>query len=680
MMTLVKANNRQHPRQKPSQILEATLTVAGEPFVAKVTDYSLQGIGLRVEKTAAKRAERENSEIQLSLHDTNYAGQIRHTRHDGASVIIGVDLKETREEEDAEFTSEDAGWDLIEDTETVNNIYTDLAYKGPEAPIEMRQIRGGLGTVLAQKITDQKTLVAELFEVRKGTFEPGRASLRFEMFQTCHAFETTLLKQWRERNMNLIELELPNKVARLLRRETFRIRNGENGKQLKVKLHSRVLGIAPEEVEVYDFSEHGLSILDPTGWAYAPAGVPFDSITVTTSDGETISGTGTIRGYRWLLREGAYSIGIQFDTASDDDRNKWHNTILEARYPGLSFDYKREDHPRIWDLFERSKYLDLKPKEAFSHMIEATNETWKNLSDAGTKTSKHAIIRMDEQVVGHLQLDRVYPNTWFAHNMAIDPRMSKTVGKEIYSVTADVLSVEGSKYIMSITQASKPWNQRNYYDFVKQYRYPEHNELRKYEVYETDTSYDIRLKKAEDLTIEKANKYDLNRIVRYFELYGSNLEREACALTSTDLELEEFSKELEPFGVWRKREFIVARRGNRFVGFCRVEHARDGVNIFGLFDILYVHVAPDAHDKGDIHEALVKAGIERFRELGKRDIIIALEDGRSDFYSEKGLRYIFDCIRWIACCEVSRRYHAYSQMLYGHLLLRRAAIHSKRKP
>jgi len=54
----------------------------------------------------------------------------------------------------------------------------------------------------------------------------------------------------------------------------------------------------------------------------------------------------------------------------------------------LKFDYKEEDHKGIWDLLDRSGYLDLKPREAFKHVTNLSKITWKKLSDAGTQISK----------------------------------------------------------------------------------------------------------------------------------------------------------------------------------------------------------------------------------------------------------------------------------------------------
>lgn len=150
------------------------------------------------------------------------------------------------------------------------------------------------------------------------------------------------------------------------------------------------------------------------------------------------------------------------------------------------------------------------------------------------------------------------------------------------------------------------------------------------------------------------------------------ISREACALTYEDLTLSAFNEELRAFGLFRAREFLVAIRDGRMVGFARIETGSDGVNIFGLLDMLYVYLVPDLGEEADaVHETLVDAGLRRLRELGRHNVIVTLDDRLVDYYNAHGLHHIYEGARWIGRIEVTKRYHAFSQMLYGHLLLRR---------
>jgi len=173
---------------------------------------------------------------------------VRHSRvsDDEKNAVLGIHLKIV-ESNDISFLSNDPGWDLIEDAETLGNIFSDLVYKGPQALVSARQFKAH-AQLIALEVKDN-VLALEIFEQGKPLFQTGRAHFRFELFQTCHAFEASVLSV----EKNRIEIELPKQVARLLRRETVRISNGENGVELKVKLHSQILGSSPEEIEILDF-------------------------------------------------------------------------------------------------------------------------------------------------------------------------------------------------------------------------------------------------------------------------------------------------------------------------------------------------------------------------------------------------------------------------------------------
>jgi hypothetical protein len=673
-MELTTTNRRSSPRYAVSKRLPAQLNINGQLFETTVINYGVTGVALNVPPKAMARVEKDKSDVEVTFKNTLLSGVVRHARAHDKGAILGVALRVEGLESEVSFTSDDPGWDLIENKETIDQIFGDLAFKGPEVQISVRQIQGQ-AILLAAKPVDKTILFAEIFETSRGKLTDGRASFQFEMFQTCHAFETRLKLLENGR----VEIEIPVTLARLLRRETYRVRNGANQKTLTIRMVSETLGAPGGELRVYDYSEHGVSVIDPSGWACAPIGTPIETIVITTGDGKTIHGRGQIRGFRWVKEENACSVGVSFETSSDNDRTEWHNAILEARYPALSFTYSNDDHRQIWALFERSDYLHLKGPEAYTHVIDLTRKAWHRLAAAGTQWSKRAIIRGGERILGHIQMDRIYPETWCIHHLAIDPALSKLVAKELYGVTTDILLAEGGQYVLSFTEASKPWNQRAYYDFVRDYRFPDHNELKAFQIYEADLSNSDDLKVLHAVTVAEANKYDLQRISRYCELYLSNLERNACALTSNDLCLATFQAQLRDRGLERGRAIIAANTGTQFRGFARVETGTEGVNIVGILDILYVHVVHDPFGHAsEIYETLVKHGLDKFRSLGKKKVLVALDDDRIDYYSQRGLKFVCNANRWIAKRDILPRYHAFSELLYGHLIARRAMIRGRR--
>ncbi len=676
-METVKTEHRESTRQPLLSRAQATLVVGGHPYPATIHDYALRGFGLKVQSGALRRAGRETPQIELLIGETSFSGEIRHSRPDDHSyqAIVGIRTVNSAASGEVTFRNEDSGWDLIEDPETLKNLFEDLCFKGPEVLIEVRQ-PSGQGLAFARSLNEKDVLELEIQDMKRGALNTTVASFRFEIFQTSHTFEAKIdsIKD------KAFTVALPKRAARLLRRETFRVRNETNGVRLTVDFSSRLLGVPQEPISVWDFSEHGLSVLDPKGWANAPEGVPFEDIVITTQDGTEIHGRGAVRCHRWDPDAGAYLMGVVFEASTPQDRTAWHNTILAARYPTLSFDYRSEDHKEIWELFDRSGYLGLGDREAFSHVFDLTKVTWEKLRRAGTKTSKRAMIRIDGRIVGHLQMDRIFPRAWCVHHLAIDPKVSRLVGKDLYSVTTDVLSAEGAECVFTVTEAAKPWNQRNYYDFVSQYRFPEHNDLKTFQLYEVDLEGDIRLERHPGLTLRAANQYDLRRIGRYFEIYGNELERRALALELDTIDLNTFDKELAPFGLSRKREFVVALLNGQFVGFARIETGTPGVNLWNFTDMLSIHLMPELGAAATaVHETLVLAGLNRYREIGRKNVVVLLEDGRPEYYTARGVQYVFDVVRWIGSCVATRRYHAFSSMLFGHLILRREQIRTSKR-
>jgi hypothetical protein len=282
-MKLVVPNQRRFSRNQPPKEIEASLIVGGRAYSTAVVDYSLRGVGLRVPSSAVERSKiGDFGQIELELADQKYLGQIKHTKEEKFESVVGIDLRNDTSSAAISFTNADPGWDLIEDAETLATLFGDLVLKGPECQVDLRQLRFE-GVVLPVKI-ENGVLTAELFSTKRGTIEVGTASFRFEIFQTCHAFDSKVLKVTEKS----VEIELPKRVARLLRRETFRVLNGANGKSLSVKVASSLLGTHDHELRVYDYSEHGISVIDSTGWLAAPIGFGLEQITITTPDGKEI--------------------------------------------------------------------------------------------------------------------------------------------------------------------------------------------------------------------------------------------------------------------------------------------------------------------------------------------------------------------------------------------------------
>ncbi len=670
-MHLVREQSRQVPRQALSKEIPATVAVGGQQYEGVLRDYSLKGFGLSVDPGALKRAKRDGWNVEVSIAQGKYAGVVRHSRLEKHRALLGVHIP--KNEKKVVFNDEDPGWDLIEDEKTIDTILKDLVIKGPEVVIELKQPSGAV-KVFAKKLINENQVELEIFEEVRGTLASGAAKATFEIFQTCHSFSALI----DETGKSSVFIKTPKKVARLLRRETVRVPNWI-GKQaeLRVAIESRVLGLLDEEIKLFDFSENGFSVLDPSGKFLLPVDFVFERVQVTIPHVGKVSGRAELKASKWVAEYEAWCVGFSFFPDTEEDANKWHDLVLHTRYPHLSFSYQSEDHEEIWNLFDRSKYLDLKPRESFKHIYDITVETWDKMSSAGITFSRRLLLRNQSKIVGHLQLDRIYPKTWCVHALAIDPGQAKTVGRDIYSVTADVLSSESADYVISITETDLKWNQRNYYEFIKNYRWPEHNHMQTYQIHEAETSVGWNLRKSSKFDVSWTNRWDLKRVLRFFEVHLPKIERDALGLDAENLELEPLNEALKGHGLSRGRRFLVAKRGNQLLGICLLETGTTGISIFGIQDTIYLFCPQDVQKNEDlrreVHESLLFEALNWYRSKNIPTINIYFEDLDREYWTNLGLKFIWEGARWIARCAVSRRYHAYTQMMFGHLILRRGS-------
>lgn len=669
LIQVLDKDKRKRKRVELFSNLPATIQALGRSISGKIKDVSYNGIGI-VLSPDQEFPTMGSLETKIELSNQLFQGRIANK-----IVLPNQDIKigfllPSEGNKEIDFNTLDSSWDRVTDPETVQSIYHDLAAKGPESPISIRQ-NFSTATLIPIKITESQTLICEISKLHQGNLERGELKCTFDLFQTCHTFEATIEKL----NKETVELKLSNSLARLLRRETVRIQKKNANFEIKIRLVNKDLQTTIEEYEVFDYSEQGISMLDPNGDLSLPRNLEFEEAIIEVKGMVTILGKAEVRSYQWNRDIDSYIVGLKFQPGDEPHLTNWHNLVLKARYPSLDFDYQEEDHKQIWDLFERSGYIGLHEKESFNYAYDLTKKSWKLLSEAGTEISKRIKIVKDGEILGHIQFDKIYPKTWVIHHLAIDPKLSKLVGKEIFGVTSDVVLGEKAGYIFTLTDSEKSWNQKNYYDFVENYPYKNHNNMKILELYVIDPNLENKLFSSKELEVTFANKYDINFVKNYFEKNEAPIVVDALSYNE-DIELSEFSKNFSKLNLRRGRKFLVAKKDNQILGFSVVEFGTDGVNIFAMFDMFSVFVV-GSENKQEVIDSLIVESVAYYKSIGKKSVIMLLEDKCKEYLVKKNVSFVFNITRWITIPVVAKRFHSFSQMLYGHLLLRREKIRKK---
>jgi hypothetical protein len=663
-------NRRKGERQRPQFKLNTDLVLLGESIKVTIIDYSFTGFGLII---ADKTSKNVFFDPKLVFPDQEFKGQIIYTHQlPDSQRKLGFTLEKSGVIN--EFNNESNAWDHVQDSETVNNIIDDLVFKGPEAPIKIKQMFSRLLVIPIERTLN--SMICSILDIEMGKVDTGPADFIFDLFQTCHQFRTNISKIGDDK----IEFQLPSTMARLLGRETLRVRRDIEKHELNVVLKTSLLSRNIAEYEIYDFSEHGFSILDPKGEASFPKNLNFEEITFEIKGIGIIKGIGKIRNYVWNRDKHAFVVGFLFIPGEEPNLSKWHNFILNARYPNLDFNYQEEDHKKIWDLFVKSDYLHFKNDETFTEVIDLTKGTWKSLANSGTQIAKKAMIRFEDRIVGHIQMDRVFNKTWCLHHLAVDPDLRITSAQNLLTLTPDVLLSEGGEYVISFTDTSDTWNKKSYYDFIESYKFKDHNSLRQFQTYEVGIGKtELQLNVSDKIEITFASKYDIRTIQRFLQINYSSLEYLALDFES-DPHLEVINSLLSKNNLFRERQFLVAKSDRKIVGISIIELGSEGINILGVFNCSYIYIF-DNEDKSEdssIEETLIRKSLEYYESRKIKYSLIFIEKPTQD-YGSKGITLMCTANRWIAKKDVFSRFSAFTNLLYGHLGLRREKIRSKIK-
>jgi hypothetical protein len=661
---IIEGDKRKVKRITLPKPVHTTLSLMGREIPVQLKNYSYTGLGLFVPSDHVDQGHITTVESRIVFPKHEFIGQVMYSeKRDSDLIHIGFRLPADSNSQYF-FKKEDPNRDVVKDPATVKNIYDDLIYKSYECPVQIYQNQSLL-TFFPLSQTSSGTIIGEIYESKQGQVGRGPCYCNFSLFQTYHMFQSEVLRISGDK----VEVKMSPTVSRLLRRETLRVEKEDREHELKVRLTCKLLQQDFVNDDIFDYSEHGLSLIDYEEKFSFPKGMPIERIQIRIKGAGIVEGVGYVRNYIWNREKRAYVLGIRFDTQNEPNITNWHNFILKARYPMLDYEYYDSYHPKIWGLFERSGYIGLSESGEFTDAYDISKKTWKTLDDAGSEISKRILLVEGEEVMGHLQMDRIYPFTWGVHQLAIDPKKSKLVGREIYSVAVDVLNSIDTKYFTTITDVDKPWNKRSYYDFIEQYPFPEHNETRFYEVYEGKPFIEYKFDKIDAYRVFDANKWDLVFISKYFDKFASQIEEESSALTREHLELKELNESYKEFGMERRRTFRLLKKGDEIVGFSRIEIGPEATNVFGLMDLMYIYVVPEYQHMSDyVHDHLIAESLNFYKSLKRKNVIIYLDDHRKEHYESKGLSFIWNGVRWIAKKEILTRYYAHVRYTYGHIL------------
>jgi|GEM_PF-4243585 len=659
--------NRRTILQTP---IGSELTIEGQNLPIKLVDYSHHGLGLIFPKTLVDPEQLKLSTSSISFSSHQFQGKVVHLQdqkhhfHAGFSLpnpeatIFNMDLNHSAH-------------DIVDSPKMVEAIFKDAAFLKIACPIDLYQGSYSL-KFYPLMITSNNTMIGEVKDTyNPGITQDGEALCSFMIYQTRHVFKS----QVKRVSVNQIEITLADKLTRVLRRETLRVVAPKATSDFTVSIKSQIINQDFTDRHILNYSEHGISLIDYQNRYAFPQGMPLERITLNIKGIGTIEGSAIVRNYIWNRDKQSYVLGLEVTIPDESSHAQWHNFILKQRYPNFDFEYKDEDHQKIWDLFERSGYLDFKPRNRFDSIKMSTKEAWKTLSSQGFIYSKRPFIRQGDKIISGFQLDKFYSKTWLLHHFCMDPSYSNFYAKDLFSLLIDLLVSGESKFLLSFTDISRAWNSKIYYKFSKRFN-NELSVLRLYQTFELDLISDnFKITLNNNCSIKKIKNDEIESIVGLLSTHYTEIEMNALSLYDDPL-LNNVNEKRCALKMLRERSFYkILNKEKDIVGALIFESGITGLNIIGVQDAVY-----PVFFKGDLDESytqnIIFEIVKFYKKKEKRHILVQIEN-KDRITISYGMNFMCDSNRWIVRSDTFKSYSVYTNNIYGSLKLKKQKIIDK---
>jgi hypothetical protein len=313
-------------------------------------------------------------------------------------------------------------------------------------------------------------------------------------------------------------------------------------------------------------------------------------IEIETEFGTVIHLRGQVRNVLPARGEAPASCGASVTPLSPEDEIRWMRLVTGMLYNHTTQTSEHLSEP-LWDLFKDSGYMNLAGKSAehFTYLKRRFVSVSQRAASAPQLICQ-AVWPSDRGVEATVSFCKAYKQSWMGHQLAKRKSLPSSVTARtpiLWSVYTRAFEHSQSdpdmRWTMGYVEGTVPWIARTHLAFVA--RYEATNEAVAMPVRMMSVSCAESGEPQEDeFDIGPATPWEKLRALAVIARTRPQGYREALDFTSTNVDLNEVSRDWRRFGFEREREIFIARRGTKPVAALVVECGEIGTNLFCLLD------------------------------------------------------------------------------------------------
>lgn len=462
----------------------------------------------------------------------------------------------------------------------------------------------------------------------------------------------------------LLRLALPHALREFGFRSSRRARLEPSTRLLLRASHPR---LADREVtkSVLEVSAGGFSFeLRPDEDVLFPEDL-LDSVEIDLPDPSSGSGSGRrcVRASGVLRNmsvgaEGIVKCGVELiDFASAADSASWAEFAFGVVHPRINV-VRGDDVHEAWTALEDAEYVGKwTSAEHERHLHQCYHSAWSKVS---ALDGYAMVMNEGEKRDGTVAANLLYPRAWILHHLAIHrasrnrPKKFFEIARELYTaLTYMIQHLTEMEYFIAYFAAETRWGALLYDDFLERYSDKDAFLLTRRDAYRCLPTDDLvaSLPSAGGTTmrVRIATDEDLLVVSDYLRSTLPAGEFDAFAFGAEEISLREFSKTCAARQYERHRAIYVAEFEGKLVSAAMAESGDEGINVFGLLNIAWVHDLVEGPWTERARAALSSELIRHYHARGVQLFVLTEPETKwRSTYEAVGFQYASPGIRWIA--------------------------------
>lgn len=473
------------------------------------------------------------------------------------------------------------------------------------------------------------------------------------------------------RERDLLIVDIPDHAEQRLSRLTPRVPVAKGRVELAFRhprLESLDVSIPLEELSYGGFSFS--AVMDDV---LLFLGERIDEVVLRTDRNE-YGASATVRNMR-PDQDGQHRLGMQFETTDDDQPiDQWWHVLFGIEYPEVATASTATLEPN-YGVLERSGYIAKTGAIDLEELHDGYNATWKKLAKRKDLAAFVLYPKDSARPEGTMSLNRLYPDMWAVHHLAIDRTGSArdkaglfAVAEQIFGGMATYMYYNDTKYFLACFQAFADWNITLFQSFLRTLKEPINNIFDVYDLYRW-VGPDVSEGRSQDgavlthgLAARVATSQDIEAFRRLIVDSMSAFERDAYSYDADDVLLKDFSTRYTRDKLLRRR-VILAVGETPNVGYAVCELVQPGLNVFEIFNNvrLFIDNVPTVQRTAAI-SALASSSSEIYQAEGLPRFFLADHDRSAEHRNvlhQAGYVHVEPIWRWLSCREVLPYYRNY---------------------